>query len=106
MIDGVALDVFRVECLRPAGNSPATDWTSSDPPFYEVYGEKLVAAGRYQKAIRYEEHMRPLAQAILEKVEREWCPKLKIFSACLSVLGVSAVNLPAKAINRRDTEDR
>ena len=71
MIDGVALDAFRVECLRPAGNSPATDWTSGDPPLYEVYGEKLVAGGRYQKVIRYEEHMRPLAQAILEKVERE-----------------------------------
>ena len=31
---------------------------------------------------------------------------LKIFSACLSVLCVSAVNLRAKAINRRDTEGR
>lgn len=71
MIEGVPLDAFRVECLRPAGNSHASDWTSGDPPFYEVYGEKLVAAGRYQKVIRYEEHMRPLAQAILEKVERE-----------------------------------
>ena len=71
MIDGVPLDAFRVECLRPAGNSAEMQWTSGDPPFYEVYGEKLVAAGRYRKVIRYEEHMRPLAQAIRERVERK-----------------------------------
>jgi len=71
MIDGVPLDAFRVECLRPAGNSSETQWTSSDPPFFEVYGEKLVAAGRYQKVIRYEQHMRPLTQAIRERVERK-----------------------------------
>ncbi len=71
MIDGAPLDAFRVECLRPAGNTSMPDWTNADPPFYEVYGEKLVAAGRYEKAIRYEEHMRPLAQAIREKVEIE-----------------------------------
>ena len=34
------------------------------------------------------------------------CPNLKIFSAYLSVLCVSPVNLPAKAINRRETEGR
>lgn len=72
MMDGVPLDAFRVECLRPAGNSSA-NWTSDDPPFYELYGEKLVAAGRYEKVIRYEEHMLPLAQAIREKVEQERC---------------------------------
>lgn len=71
MMDGVPLDAFRVECLRPAGNSSVPEWTSADPPFYEVYGEKLVAAGRYQEVIRYEEHMRPLAQAIRVRVERE-----------------------------------
>jgi hypothetical protein len=71
MIHGMPLDALRVECLRPAGNGLVMDWTSDDPPFYEVYGEKLVAAGRYQKVIRYEEHMRPMAQAIREKVEIE-----------------------------------
>ena len=71
MLHGVPLDAFRVECLRRAGNSSETQWSSDDPPFYEVYGEKLVAAGRYQKVIRYEEHMRPLAQAIRERVERK-----------------------------------
>jgi hypothetical protein len=71
MIDGVPLDAFRVECLRPVDNESGTHWTTK--PFYELYGEKLVAAGRYQKVIRYEEHMLPLARAIRAKakVERE-----------------------------------
>ena len=39
--------------------------------FYELYGEKLVAAGRYEKVIRYREHMLPLARAIRATTERE-----------------------------------
>src|ERR1043165_7577205 len=68
IIEGVPLDALRVECLRPAGNY---DWTTSEPLFYELYGEKLVAAGRYEKVIRYYEHMLPLAHAIRAKTERE-----------------------------------
>ena len=66
----VALDTFRVECLRPVGNRSGMDWTTDEPLFYELYGEKLVAAGRYKKVIRYREHMLPLAEAIRETVER------------------------------------
>ena len=44
--------------------------------FYELYGEKLVAAGHYQKAIRYREHMLPLAEAIRAKTERpDYCAR-------------------------------
>ena len=71
MMDGVPLDVFRIECLRPVDSQSGTDWTIDERPFYELYGEKLVAAGRYEKVIRYEEHVLPLAQAIRAKVERE-----------------------------------
>ncbi len=70
MLEGVPIEAFRVECLRPAGNNSGTEWTVNDPPFYELYGEKLVAAGRYEKVIRFQEHMLPLAQAIRAKVER------------------------------------
>ena len=69
IIDGVPLDAFRVECLRPVEHSAGTHWTSGEPLFYELYGERLVAAGRYQKVIRYGEHMVPLAQAIRLKIE-------------------------------------
>jgi hypothetical protein len=71
LFDGLPLDAYRVECLRPADNQAGTHWTTSNRPFYELYGEKLVAAGRYEKVIRYEEHMLPLAQAIRAKAERE-----------------------------------
>jgi hypothetical protein len=69
IIDGVPLEAFRVECLRPAQHSAGTHWTSAEPLFYELYGERLVAAGRYQDVIRYGEHMVPLAQAIRKKIE-------------------------------------
>lgn len=71
MIDGVPLETFRVECLRPVDNRSGTHWTTDERPFYELYGEKLVAAGRYEKVIRYQEHVLPLAQAVRAKVERE-----------------------------------
>ena len=70
-MDGVPLDAFRVECLRPVHNHSGTHWTRNDRRFYELYGEKLVAAGRYERVIRYEEHMLPLAQAIRAKAKRE-----------------------------------
>jgi hypothetical protein len=70
LLDGISLDAFRVECLRPAGNSSGTDWTTDEPIFYELYGEKLVAAGHYESVIRYREHMLPLAERIREKAVR------------------------------------
>lgn len=70
-IDGVPLDAFRIECLRPANSRAGMHWTTDERPFYELYGEKLVAAGQYEKVIRYEEHMLPLAQAIRATAKRE-----------------------------------
>ena len=69
--DGLPLEAYRIECLRPVDNNSGTHWTTGQRPFYELYGEKLVAAGRYEKVIRYEEHMLPLAEAIRVKAERE-----------------------------------
>lgn len=71
LVEGLPLDAYRIECLRPVDNQAGTHWTTHNRPFYELYGEKLVAAGRYEKVIRYEEHMLPLARAIRAKAERE-----------------------------------
>ena len=68
---GVPIDAFRIECLRPVDNESGTHWTTGERPFYELYGEKLVGAGRYEKVIRYEEHMLSLAQAIRANAKRE-----------------------------------
>ena len=73
IIDGVPLQAFRIECLRPVGNRSGADWSTAEPQFYELYGEKLVAAGRYEKVIRYREHMLPLAEAMRKKLEVERC---------------------------------
>ena len=68
VIEDVSPDVIRVECLRAVADKAAP---TSEPLFYELYGEKLVAAGHYEKVIRYREHMLPLAQAIRARTERE-----------------------------------
>lgn len=73
IVEGVPLDTFRVECLRPVGNRSGADWPSDDSLFYELYGEKLVAAGHYQGVIRYREHMLPLAEAMRKRLGVERC---------------------------------
>ena len=67
VFEGVDLDRFRTECLRPV--QVAMDSDLEGIPYYEMYGEKMVAAGYYQTAIRYEEHFLPLAQAVQRHVE-------------------------------------
>ena len=71
MVEGVPLDAFRVECFRSVDNEAGTHWTTNGPLFYELYGEKLVAAGHYENVIRYRGHMLPLAEAIRAKTQRE-----------------------------------
>jgi hypothetical protein len=66
VLGGVELEAFRIECLRPVIDDDLRSGISDAPPFYEIYGEKLVAAGRYQQAIRYRQHIRPIADALLK----------------------------------------
>ena len=68
--EGVALDALRVECLRPV-DALFDALDKEGPPFYELYGERLVAAGRYSRAIRYREHMLPLAEELRGLAESE-----------------------------------
>ncbi len=60
-------EMFRVECLRPARSGAQR---FNEPPFYEHYGERQVAAGHYSRVLRYREHMLPLAEALHSHVER------------------------------------
>jgi hypothetical protein len=70
LLNGVNLESFREEYLRPVDNRAGTNGLPEAPPFYEAYGEKLVAAGHYQQVIRYREHLSPLAEALWNHVER------------------------------------
>jgi len=63
------IERFRVECLRPVEVLSASGSKRTEIPFYELYGEKLVAAGHYETAIRYADHFLPLAEAVWRHVE-------------------------------------
>jgi hypothetical protein len=51
------------ECLRPVSDDSG-DFRAKEPPYYEVYGAKQVAAGRYQQVIRYRDHILPIAEGL------------------------------------------
>lgn len=62
-VGGADLEAFRVECLRPA-NAVRADCGGAAKPFYELRGEKQVAAGLYEHVIRYREHIAPIAERL------------------------------------------
>ncbi len=55
---------FQVEVVRPIADTEGLEWPEAEPPYYETYGEKQVAAGIYKHVIRYREHVQPLARAV------------------------------------------
>lgn len=54
---------FQTECLRPA-RSHLSSYEFSETPYYELYGERQVAAGHYQNVLRYRQHVLPVIQAL------------------------------------------
>lgn len=63
------VEAFRHEWLRPVGADEGYAGFSGSVPFYESYGEKMVAAGRYTEVLRWEQHLRPLADALRRHAE-------------------------------------
>lgn len=63
VVEGIAMDDFRVECLWP---TTPFECLARDPgkPFYEFYGERLVAAGEYREVIRYRDHVAPILERL------------------------------------------
>jgi hypothetical protein len=57
---------FAVESLRPADPDLDLEALFPEPPFYEVYGERQVAAGHYRSVVRFREHFLPIARALCE----------------------------------------
>jgi hypothetical protein len=55
---------FLTEYLRPVKLLEGIPQMEDDPPYYERYGEKQVAAGYYRQVIRDREHMRPLVKEL------------------------------------------
>ena len=67
---GASGETFRVECLRPVPADGGAGRWRDEPPFYEHYGERQVAAGHYARVLRYREHMLPLTEALRSHVEK------------------------------------
>jgi len=63
-IGPLGAEAFRVECLRPIPAGEIDRGPSPPKPFYEIYGEKQVAAGRYSRIIRYRDHLEPVGAAL------------------------------------------
>jgi hypothetical protein len=60
---------FRTECLRPVVDArQGLDGMEQEPPYYERYGEQQVAAGHYDRVIRYRTHLQPLMHGLWEDV--------------------------------------
>lgn len=57
-------EAFRVETLLPATVPAGLSWEEAEPPYYEQYGHRQVAAGHYSELITYREHLQPLAHAL------------------------------------------
>lgn len=68
-ISAFGQDVFRLENVRPASRARWNPLDESGKPFYEIHGERQVAAGHYRRVLRYREHMLPLAAALQRHVE-------------------------------------
>jgi hypothetical protein len=62
---------FGVECLRPVRYGLEIGGRFAQPPYYETYGERQVAAGIYRDVIRFREHLAPLAAGLKVRAARE-----------------------------------
>jgi len=61
----MGLDTFRVEHLFGVTSGARTFNTfDRERPYYETYGERQVAAGKYMSVIRWAEHVRPVAERL------------------------------------------
>jgi hypothetical protein len=59
---------FATEWLREVRYGLELDGLIAVPPFYEVHGERQVAAGYYRDAVRYRTHVAPLADHLRSQV--------------------------------------
>ena len=57
-------EAFQTEWLREVRYGLDIDHLVADPPYYEVHGERQVAAGLYPRVLRYREHVVPVAERL------------------------------------------
>lgn len=65
IVGSEGLASFTPEQLRRVVDDSGS-YRFAEPPSYEMHGEKQVAAGYYDRVLRYRQHMLPLAEALQE----------------------------------------
>jgi AcrR family transcriptional regulator len=66
--DGI--EAFRWECLHPVNNRKSWTPVEKSKPYYEEHGEARVASGKYQRLVRYAEHIAPLHTALWKAISQ------------------------------------
>lgn len=64
------IQAIQTEWLQPVSNS-GSSISHPEPPYYELHGEKQVAAGYYEQVLRYREHILPIARALNEYSQKQ-----------------------------------
>ena len=67
-IEREGVGALKTEVLRPVLNTDNGNGFFQQTPYYEQYGEQQVAAGYYQRVIRYRDHFLPLADGLQQYV--------------------------------------
>jgi LmbE family N-acetylglucosaminyl deacetylase len=57
-------EAFRKECFYRPEEARLLETLPQDPPFYETFGERQVASGKFAEVIRHREHVLPLMRDI------------------------------------------
>ncbi|MGH7914847.1 MAG: hypothetical protein ACREPW_09385 [Candidatus Binataceae bacterium] len=63
-LEQYGVEPFRWEVYRPIALTDGFFILDSDLPFYETYGRRQVARGRYDELITYRNHIEPLARRL------------------------------------------
>jgi hypothetical protein len=63
------IQAFQTEWLQPVSNW-AISPSPPEFPYYELHGEKQVAAGYYERVLRYREHVLPIARALRDHSQK------------------------------------
>ena len=72
-LESLGAAAFAIECLRPH-DARALAAYGSVTPFYERHGARRVAEGIYHEVLTFREHVRPIAEALVDIASRELVP--------------------------------